>query len=89
MNEAALDRVVSAMASQCLFGEEALMRGDDDVGEGEQSCRGGMLQDLIGTILENVRGFFLVNIQADAEELVGANSENQVIGTDQAAAGRC
>ena len=45
---------------QCFFCEKSLMGCDHDIGEGQKPCGGRMLQNLIGTILEDVFRLFFI-----------------------------
>ena len=47
-----------------------------------------MLQNLIGTVLEYVRGFLLVYVKANAEEFSCTDSLDQVVCLYQTSAGR-
>ena len=61
------------------------MGSDDHIGEGEESGCGGMLQNLIGTVLKYIGSLFLINVKSYREELSGADSLNQIVGIYQAA----
>ena len=70
-----------------FVGEEALVGRHDDIGEGQKPCGGGVHEDVILPVFEDVLGLLLVDIQTHAEELVLPDARDQVIGLDEAAAG--
>ena len=72
---------------QCFFCEKSLMGCDHDIGEGQKPCGGRMLQNLIGTILEDVFRLFFIDIQTDPGELVQADALDNILGLDQSAPG--
>mgnify|MGYP003163636416 CR=1 FL=1 len=59
---------------QCFFCEKSLMGCNHDIGEGQKPCGGRMLQNLIGTILEDVRCLLLVYVKTYAEEFVSTDT---------------
>ena len=58
-----------------------------DIGEGQKPCGGRMLQNLIGTILEDVFRLFFIDIQTDPGELVQADALDKILGLDQSTPG--
>ena len=60
---------------------------DHDIGEGQKPCGGRMLQNLIGTILEDVFRLFFIDIQTDPGELVQADALDKILGLDQGTPG--
>ena len=58
-----------------------------DIGEGQKPCGGRMLQNLIGTILEDVFRLFFIDIQTDPGELVQADALDKKLGLDQSTPG--
>ena len=72
---------------QSFFGEKSLMGGDHDIGEGQESGGGGMFQNLVRTVLEDVVRLFLVDIQTNSGEFMQADPLNQVLGLDQSTSG--
>src|SRR5699024_9435138 len=72
---------------QSLLGKESLMGSDHNIWERKKSCCCGMLQDLIGTVLENILRFFFIYIQSHAEEFSGTDSVDQIICLNHTASG--
>src|SRR5699024_8520506 len=59
--------------------EESLMGGNHHIRERQKPRRCGVFQNLVGTILENIRGFFLIYIQAYAEKFACPDSLDQIL----------
>lgn len=70
-----------------LYGEEAHVGGDEDVGEGGEPCQVVILDDFIGAVFVEEAFLFLVYVQADAAEFFGQEAVDQGLGVNEAAAG--
>ena len=64
------------------------MRGDNDIGHGDQAHKLIVLNDITGKVFVEQVAFFLVNIQAGCTDLTGFDSLNEILRVYKAAAGR-
>jgi len=66
--------------------EEALMGGDEDVGERHQAGEDVVLDDLIGQVLEEQVALFFVDIKPDGADVAGFERRDQGAGVDHRSA---
>jgi hypothetical protein len=52
-----------------FVGEEGLMRGDEDVGEGEEAGEFVILEAVLGVVLKKDAFLFFIHIQGDATKM--------------------
>ena len=71
--------------AQRLTGEEGLVAGDQDVGEGQQALEHVVLDDLRGEILEEQVGLLLVDVDGEIADLAALQALDHGAGVDQAA----
>ena len=68
-----------------FLGEEGLMGGDEDVGEGEEAGEFVVVEDLAGEVLEEDAFFFLINVEGDAADLAAFEGVDEGGGVDEGA----
>ena len=66
-----------------LAGEERLVGGDDDVGEGHEPGKRVVLDGVVGTVLEEVVGLLFVDVESGGADLAGLESVNEGGGVDE------
>ncbi len=69
-----------------FLGEEGLVRSDYDVGHHQQQSQLVVVNHLVGTVLIEVVGFLLIDIQSGRTNLVGAQTVDEVFRLDELAA---
>ena len=62
---------------QRLVGEERLVRGEDDVGEGAEAGGDGVAEDLVLAVLVHVRVLALVHVEAGSADLARADAADE------------
>src|SRR5699024_11587738 len=77
----------SGNSLQSFLGKESLVGSDHNIRERKKSGCGGVFQNLIRTVLENILGLFLIYIQSYAGKFSGPDSIDKIVGLYQTASG--
>ena len=72
---------------QGLVGQESLVRGDDDIGHGNQANQLVILHDVTGEVLIEQVALFFINVQTGCTHFFLLNAIDQIFRIDQTATG--
>ena len=66
--------------------KECLVRRNDNVGHGNQTCKDIVIENVTRIVFEEEIGFFLVNVKASGSHVAGFDSREECLGIDQRSA---